>query len=370
MARRRPGAENRPLKLDGVHLDLRLALQGRVLRRVFLFFLLLAGLQETRTIVVLVNEPHEESGVLRVVSRQGKILNAAAELEQLLAACLDVRQGQGLLWSPHIRPHSQGHPQPGPARATGHHRGRPDPYDKVSLTRKFIQLGKKLPAGSDQVAHLALDPSNRRALLHLDLHHIGLLSLDNRLGESITGDPQVVLELLGRHAQRPAVVLETIGGLGLRRQLAGKVEIETEQVTQGVGVLVASQPPQHGPAACGAPRLDGGIKATPKPAGQDPAFFPCEPGLVLRRHLAEADLVERVVPALGGLAAVKVEAERVEPQLALLLLGTMTAETMLTQHRQHVLLKDVIRAGCQGQQNHCYEPGSSHFRTGIQTMSN
>ena len=288
----------------------------------------------------------------------------------MLAASLDVRQGQGLLRGPHIRPHTQGDPQPGPARAPGHHRGRPHPYDKVPLTRELIQLGEKLPTGGDQVAHLALDPANRRALLHPGLHHLGLLSLDNRLGESITGDPQVVLELLGRHAQRSTVVLEAIGGLGLRRQLAGEVEVEAEQVTQGVGVLVASQTPQHGPPTCGAPRPGGGIKATPKPAGQDPAFFPCEPGLVLRRHLSEAELVESVVPALGGLAAVKVEAERVEPQLALLLLGTMTAETMLTQHRQHVLLKDVIRAGCQGQQNHCYEPGSSHFRTGIQTMSN
>ena len=118
-------------------------------------------------------------------------------------------------------------------------------------------------------------------------------------------------------------------------QSSGKrgVESHTEQVFDGVGILLAAQSVMGHRTPGGHP---GGFTS------RDLAVDPADDGgdlvggrsrLLLRRHLTGVDPGHHLGPPLGGEQRVEVTIQGVEPKLTLLQLGVVTAEAMPLQKR-------------------------------------
>ena len=344
MIGRWPRLKERSFEFHRRDFDDRLFGEIRIRRRRFLALFRFLGLSfdEARAVVVLVGDARKQPGIFRVMPRQRKILYAPGEFQHLRAG-FHVGHHQCFLRRLHVRPHADrdAHAwQPGPLWHLG--RGM-HAQTEGAFARELIKLRQILRPGHHRVAGHPFHAANGRAFLNTRLHHFGRVAFHNHLTQRRAVDGQVIFQLLSGHPEGKAIVFETIRRRWFRWEVFGEIQFHAQQIAQRVGVLITREPPHHPLPARAAARLRSGLQALGQPPGQGRLFHSGQLRFILRRHVALIQLIQRIVPALGGLAAVEVEVQRVQPQLALLLLRSMTAIAVLLQDRPDVLGKHLIR---------------------------
>ena len=325
MGHRRPGIKDGAFEVDGFDHQQRLG--GIGLDRSFLLLLLflLPGLWST--VLVGVVDSDLQAGVLRVVTGQGERLDPTAEGERSRRAVGHINLGQRLFRCPHIspHPHADSHPRhPGPRRHNGV--GSHTDHD-LTLARELHQPNDEARIGPQAAGHRPLDPPDLLALDRVMLEHLGTRPGHDRLAQCQSGGLEVVLDLDRRDAQHRAVVLKPIRRDGFGWQVLGKVELHTQQVSQCVVVLVASQSPHHDAATGAAGCPFGALQFSRHPSHQHATLGGGRLLRLLGRHLTEIQLVQHVVPGLGAGSLHEVGIERVQPQFSQLLPGAVTTNT-------------------------------------------
>ena len=100
----------------------------------------------------------------------------------------------------------------------------------------------------------------------------------------------------------------TVGGIStgellseldaLRRQVAREIHLHPEQIAQRVGILITREPPHHALPTRAPPRRGSGVEALCQPARQRLALRRRQWLGIFRRHLAEVELIQCIVPTL------------------------------------------------------------------------
>ena len=132
--------------------------------------------------------------------------------------------------------------------------------------------------------------------------------------------------------QRLAAVVEAVGtGVGGKEFL--EVELDAEQVADGVLVLDAVESPQHGPTL---------RDPTREELGQRLHLFLGGARLPLGRHLARVHAAEHALPAFAAGVVGEVRREPVERKVPLGLLARMAAETVPREERLDLIVEALL----------------------------
>ena len=155
---------------------------------------------------------------------------------------------------------------------------------------------------------------------------------DNGNVEGLTCGLDVVFELFTSHLEGAAVVAESVRRHRILGDVLNVVDVEPEEVPQGVLVLITSQPTQDDLAAfaleCFVGVFDGGIE----PGQNDFAFFGGEVLLIIGGHFAKVDDAAYIMPGFGGTYIFdEVGGEGVEADLAFLFLLSVATKAFLLQ---------------------------------------
>ena len=272
---------------------------------------------------------------------QGKFFNPSAELEGLrrVGRRGNLDFGEGHFGRSHIGTHAHGNPHPWRRRVLGHHRAGTHADQHFALARELLHANQKTIVAAQPIGNLALHATDLFALLGPVRVYLRFLAQDDGLFQSHPRRLEIKLDLQRRDAQRRTVVLEAVRRRRLGRQILGVVETHAQQISHRVAVFVARQPPEHNLAAGAAPSIRRTSQLARQPAhdllllrvGQRRGF--------LRRHFAQVQLVEHIVPGLGIGARHQIGVELVQPQIGLLLVRPVAADAQLLEHRLYIPAK-------------------------------
>ena len=121
------------------------------------------------------------------------------------------------------------------------------------------------------------------------------LGAEHRRARDSLGGQQVPLHQHRRHREHVADVVEPVARVVLRK-VVGRTEVDAEQIADGVVVFGAVQPPDRHPARIGHGRPVNALEFEVDPARHGGQRVGMRSRIVFRRHLAGADLGERLLP--------------------------------------------------------------------------
>ncbi len=161
-------------------------------------------------------------------------------------------------------------------------------------------------------------------------------TIDDRSGRHLGRDFEILFQQRRIEHQRRADFVEpfgrAVGRKNLERALAGQ-RGHLEQIANRVGVLHAVHPPQHDTAAV-RERLPRCMSQFGRqPHGDGARLMHLGLRLSFGRHLAGVEPIHRLDPMSGRVGGREVERQRVEPELAFLLRGTMAPIAMRREKR-------------------------------------
>ena len=197
------------------------------------------------------------------------------------------------------------------ALAVEHHLDPVDVFEPADLAERRLHeldLEHVLAVARKRVrGHEAADRAQRQAIAMLALRHVrrGAEDARRRIGVRIpqrqrghdAGRAEVALEQGRRHAEDVGVVVESVARIVGRQQHRG-IDLERQQVADGVGVLGAVQPVQRRPAGIGhrhGCRVERRFQIGDE-RGRCRLRRPRHPG---GRHQAAAQLQDDLLPGLG-----------------------------------------------------------------------
>ena len=141
------------------------------------------------------------------------------------------------------------------------------------------------------------------------------------------------------HLERAAIVAESVRRHWILGDVLNVIDVEPQQVTHGVLILITSKPAKDDSSAFALMDFVGVVDGSIEPVQNNFAFFSGKILFVIRRHFTEVDHPTDIMPGLGGSHVLDhVRGKGIETDFALLLLLAVTAKAFRLENRSHLIL--------------------------------